>query len=74
MQMPLRQAPTSAIQKFNIWEKQAKQTSKKNHQVSWKSWNYYIQIMHNTAVGNRLQESLQLQSKHQSIEMKKLKI
>ena len=31
MQMPLRQAPTSSIQKFNIWEKQAKQTSKKNH-------------------------------------------
>ena len=65
MQMPLREAPTTVIQKFNIWEKEAKQTSKKNHQLSWKSWNYYIQLMHNTAEGNSQQESLQLQSKHQ---------
>ena len=64
MQMPLREAPTSSIQKFNIWEKQAKQTSKKKNQISWKSWNYYIQLMHNKAVGNRQQDSLQPQSKH----------
>ena len=32
--MPLRETPTSSIQKFNICKKQAKQTSKKNHQFS----------------------------------------
>ena len=32
MQMPLRETPTSSIQKFNIGQKQAKQISKKNHQ------------------------------------------
>ena len=46
MQMPLREAPTSSIQKFNIWEKQTKQISKKNHQLSWKSWNYHIHTQH----------------------------
>ena len=51
-----------------------KKRSKKNHQLSCKSWNYYIQLMHNTAVENRLEESLQLQSKHQPIEIQKLKI
>ena len=74
MQMPLREASTTLIQKFNIGEKQTKQTSKNNHQLSWKSWNYYIQLMHDTAEGNRQQESLQLQSKPQPIEIKKLKI
>ena len=67
MQMPLRETPTSSIQKFNIGQKQAKQTSKKNHQqLSWKSWNYYIQLIQNTAMGNRQQEPLQ--------KIKKLKI
>ena len=74
MQLPLREAQTKSIQEFNIWEKQAKQISKKNQQLFWKSCNYSIQLKHNTAVGNRQEESLQLQRKHQPIEIKKLKI
>ena len=45
MQMLFWKTPTTSIQKFIIWENQAKQTSKKNHQLSWKSWNYYIQLI-----------------------------
>ena len=74
MQMLLREASTTLIQKFNIWEKQWKQTSKKNHQLCWKSWNYYIQLMHNTAEGNSQQKSLQLQNKHQLKKIWRIKL
>ena len=49
-----------------------KQTSKKNHQLSWKSC--YIQLKHNTALGNCQQESLSIQTRHEAIEIKKLNI